>query len=296
MPPKRTAIGPFKLFGHWLALMLAQLLDRLSLSKSDAPIHPFGNGGMMNSFTVGAVAFVFMFGGAMAGMFLNTGLPNDHLRDDSRDVVKLAGGLIGTLAALVLGLLIASGKGYYDAQSTELTHMSADIVVLDQCLAHYGPETASVRDSLRKTVTGVLEQSWAAHHSVIASLNLASRADALYDQIQALEPKNDAQRALQSQSLAMTVSLGRTRWLLYEQASLSVSKPLLVVMVFWLMVTFAIWGVLAPANKTLVVTMCIAALSAAGAIYLMLEMYEPYQGLIQVSDAPLKAALAQLGR
>jgi hypothetical protein len=218
----------------------------------------------MNSLTVGAVAFVFMFGGALAGMFLNTGLPNNHLRDDSRDVVKLAGGLIGTLAALVLGLLIASGKGYFDAQTTELTNMSADIVVLDQCLAHYGPETAKVRESLRNAVTGVLEQSRVAHQSVIASLNLAARADALYDQIQALEPQNDKRRVLQSQCLAMTVSLGRTRWLLYEQASLSVSKPLLVVMIFWLMVTFAIWGALAAANKTLVVTMCIAALSAAG--------------------------------
>lgn len=190
----------------------------------------------MNSLTVGAVAFVFMFGGALAGMLLNTGL------------------------------------------------------------AHYGPETARVRESLRNAVTGVLEQSRVAHQSVIASLNLAARADALYDQIQALEPQNDKRRVLQSQCLAMTVSLGRARWLLYEQASLSVSKPLLVVMIFWLMVTFAIWGALAPANKTLVVTMCVAALSAAGAIYLMLEMYAPYRGLIQVSDAPLKAALAQLGR
>jgi hypothetical protein len=170
---------------------------------------------MMNSLTVGAVAFVFMFGGALAGMLLNTGL------------------------------------------------------------AHYGPETARVRESLRNAVTGVLEQSRVAHQSVIASLNLAARADALYDQIQALEPQNDKRRVLQSQCLAMTVSLGRARWLLYEQASLSVSKPLLVVMIFWLMVTFAIWGALAPANKTLVVTMCVAALSAAGAIYLTGSKVQP---------------------
>lgn len=249
----------------------------------------------MNSFLVGTIAFAAMFGGALAGMFLRKTLPDHHLQDDSRDVVKLAGGLIGTLAALVLGLLVASGKGFYDAQSSELTQMSADIVVLDRTLAHYGPETAEIRAGLRQTVMAVLEKSEANHHSVTASLSSLTGADALYDKIQSLDPKTDVQRNLQSQCLAMVVTLGRTRWLLYEQASASVSKPLLAVMVFWLMVTFCMWGVLAAPNRTLVITMGVSAMSSAGAIFLILEMYSPYQGLIQVSDAPWRAALTHLG-
>ena len=250
----------------------------------------------MNSFLVGMMAFAAMFGGSIAGMYLRLPLPNHHLRDDSRDVVKLAGGLIGTLAALVLGLLVASGKGFYDAQSSELTQMSADIVFLDRTLAHYGAETEAVRQNLRKTVVAVLEKSWASHRSVVVSLSAVKGADVLYDQIAALEPNDDRQRGLKSDCLSMSVSLGRARWLMYEQASASVSKPLLVVMVFWLTVTFCLWGVLAPINKTLTVTMCISALSAASAIYLILDMYSPYDGLIQVSDAPLRATLAYLGQ
>ena len=174
----------------------------------------------MNSFLVGMMAFAAMFGGSIAGMYLRLPLPNHHLRDDSRDVVKLAGGLIGTLAALVLGLLVASGKGFYDAQSSELTQMSADIVLLDRTLAHYGPETAAVRQNLRKTVVAVLEKSWASHRSVVVSLSAVKGADVLYDQIAALEPNDDRQRGLKSDCLSMSVSLGRARWLMYEQVAI----------------------------------------------------------------------------
>ena len=249
----------------------------------------------MNAFLVSSIAFAAMFGGALAGMYLRQALPDQHLQDDSRDVVKLAGGLVGTLAALVLGLLVASGKGFYDAQSSELTQLSADIVVLDRSLAHYGPEAADPRNTLRQIVMVVLERSEATHRSVTASLSTLSGADVLYDKIDALNPKTETQRGVREQCLAMAVSLGRTRWLMYEQGSASVSKPLLVVMIFWLMVTFCIWGVLAAPNRTLIITMGVSALSSAGAIYLILEMYSPYQGLIQVPDAPLRAALAHLG-
>jgi hypothetical protein len=144
-------------------------------------------------------------------------------------------------------------------------------------------------------VKRVLEQSSASGRSVTGSLSGVTGADVLYDQIEALEPKTELQRTLKTHCLALAVTWGRTRWLMYEQGSVSVSKPLLVVMVFWLTVTFCIWGVLASANKTILVTMSISALSAAGAIFLILEMYSPYQGLIQVPDAPLRSALAHLG-
>ena len=250
----------------------------------------------MVPFTVSAVAFAAMFGGALAGMYIRLRLPDHHLQDDSRDVVKLAGGLIGTLAALVLGLLVASGKGFYDSQSSELTQMSADIVLLDHSLKHYGSEAQDARDALRMTVEAILERTAASRRSVIASLSGVTGADVLYDKIEALEPKTEAQRDLKTHALNMTVELGRTRWLMYEQSVASVSRPLLVVMIFWLTVTFFIWGALAQINRTLIATICISALSSAGAIYLILEMYSPYQGLVQVSSAPLRAALAHLGQ
>jgi hypothetical protein len=251
---------------------------------------------MMGSLSISMVAFVIIFGGAVAGMLLRRVLPDHHLRDDSRDVIKLATGLVGTMAALVLGLLVASAKGFYDAQTTEVTQMSANIIFLDRGLARYGPETKEARDSLRNVVQGILNQLWSKDSAQASRLEpTAVGATALYDKIEALTPGDDSQRSMRSQALNMAMSIGQMRWLMYEQGALSVSKPMLVIMIFWLTVTFVIWGLLAAPNPTIVVTMLVSALSVSGAILLLLEMYSPYEGIIRVSDAPLRAALAHLG-
>ena len=139
-------------------------------------------------------------------MFLRTALPGHHLSDESRDVVKLATGLVGTMAALVLGLLVASAKGSFDAQSTELTQMSANIVVLDRTLAHYGPEAKETREALRNAVAGVLNQSWSKNRFGASRLEPAPvTREIVYDSIQALTPRDDVQRSVKSQALAMAV-------------------------------------------------------------------------------------------
>ena len=117
----------------------------------------------------------------------------------------------------------------------------------------------------------------------------------IYDKIEALTPTNDLQRSIRSQALNMAISIGQTHWLMYEQGSLSVSKPMLTIMIFWLAVTFVVWSLLSAPNPTIVITMLVAALSVSGAILLLLEMYSPDEEIIRVSDAPIRAALAHLG-
>jgi hypothetical protein len=243
---------------------------------------------IMSSLTVSLVAFAFIFGGALSGMLLRAALPEHHLCADSKDVVKLGAGLVGTMTALVLGLLIASAKGSYDTQSTELTEMSAKIVLLDRVLAHYGPEAKEPRDLLRGAVARMIQE--------FQLDPAANRSEALYDGIQGLSPKDDRQRLLQSQAWSLAIDLAQTRWLMFEQATTSVSKPLVIEMVFWLTIIFISWGIFAPPNPTVVTSLFVAALSVSGAILLILEMYTPYAGLILVSSDPLRAALAHLGR
>ena len=251
----------------------------------------------MGSFEISLVAFAVIFGGSIAGMLLRGVMPKHHLSHESTEVIKLGMGMIATMAALVLGLLVASAKSSFDAQSTELTQASANILMLDQLLAHYGPETKASRESLQRIVVHVLDAIWSENGLGSAPLGApATGKEGLYEQIQGLTPQNDLQRSLQSQSLNLTMNLSQTRWLLFEQGTTSVSKPLVIVMVFWLAVIFISWGIYAPPNTTIVVTMLIAALSISSAIFLILEMYTPYQGLIQISSAPLRVALAQLGQ
>jgi hypothetical protein len=201
------------------------------------------------------------------------------------------------MAALVLGLLVASAKSSYDAQSTELTAMSAKIVLMDRVLAHYGPQTKEVRDQLRSSVARLLDQMWSKDTaSSPQSEPQSAGAEVILDKLQGLSPKDDAQRSLQAQALGIAMDLGQTRWLMYEQGDISISMPLLIVLVFWLSALFISFGLFSPRNGTVVVSLFISALSVSGAILLILEMYTPYGGLVQISSAPLRSALAHLGQ
>ena len=250
----------------------------------------------MDSGAVSSITFVVIFGSALIGMRLRAALPAHHLRDESRDVVELGIGLVGVMAALVLGLLVSSAKTSYDLQSTELTQMSANVVLLDRVFAHYGPEAQEERELLRKAVFGVLDQMWSKDNGGPSGSAPTFGAEALYEKIQGLSPKDDRQRSLQSEALSMAMTFGQMRWLIYGQRQTTVSKPLLIVVVFWLATIFLIWGLLAPPNGTLLAIFFISALSVSGAIFLILEMYDPYQGLMRLSDAPLRAVLAHLGQ
>ena len=250
----------------------------------------------MSSLTISLVAFAFIFGGALAGMILRPSLPDHHLSAESKEVVKLGMGLVGTMAALILGLLVASAKTSFDAQSSELTQASANIVVLDRVLAQYGPETREVRELLRGAVARIIEDTWSHGRHASSQFGGASTSNGIMlEKIQALSAETEFQRAIKSQAWNMALNLGQTRWLLYEQGATSVSKPMMVIMVFWLTIVFVSWGLLAPRNPTVVATLFSAALSVSGAIFLILEMYNPYNGLIQISSAPLQGALALLG-
>ena len=250
----------------------------------------------MNSFTISAIIFGCVFGGALAGMFLRTMLPAHHLSDETKDVVKLGVGLIGTMAALVLGLLVASAKSSYDTRSGELTQLAADTILLDRMLAHYGSETSDIRALLKDTIERSLAMIWPKNGSKASLLDSRPQGDLIFDKIQELTPHNDAQRALQSQIESMAITLGQTRWLLFEQAGSSISTPFLVVVVFWLTILFLSFGLFAPHNMTAVITLLVSAASVAAALFLILELDHPFTGMIQISDAPIRNVLLVLGK
>ena len=206
----------------------------------------------MSSITISLIVFACVFGGAVFGILFRAALPEHHLSADSKDVVKLGMGLVATMAALVLGLLVSSAKGSYDTQSSEVTEMSAKIVFLDRILAHYGPETKEARDALRSAVVGSVDLIWPQERERTSEGKPPStHAETLLDKIQILAPKDDKQRWIQSEALSEAVALGQTRWLLYEQGASSVSWPMITILVFWLTAIFVSFGLFAPGNQQL---------------------------------------------
>lgn len=249
---------------------------------------------MMGSILVSLIVLACVFGGALLGVALRSLLPPQHLNADTKDVMKLGTGLVGTIAALVLGLLIASAKGSYDAQNNELTQLSANIGLLDRILAHYGPGAKDTRDELRGEAISMCDRIWPKDHSGPSAPSAS--AESAYEKVQQLSPKDDAQRSLQVEALNLVKSVGQTRWLMYEQSSSSVPFPLLVVLVLWLTVIFVSFGLFAPSNATAIATLFVSALSVSCSILVILELYTPFEGLIQISSAPLHEVIAHLGQ
>jgi hypothetical protein len=250
----------------------------------------------MNSLTVSLIAFACVFGGALLGVLLRYSLPKDNLSPESRDVVKLAMGTIATMTAVILGLLVASAKGYYDSQSRELTEMSARVVLLDRILAHYGPEAKDARDELRATVARVLNRIWAQPSTSHSQVEPSMATEVVFDEIQGLSPENDAQRSLHARALNLAMEIAETRWLMFEQASTSISTPMLLVVVFALTITFTSFSLHTSPNPTVIVTLILCAFAVASTLFLILEMYQPFQGIIRIPSDPLRDALSRLGQ
>ncbi len=253
----------------------------------------------MSSLAIAGIAFVCIFGGALLGMFFRTILPEHHLSQESKDVVKLGMGLIATMAALVLGLLTGSAKGAFETQDAELKQSAANIILLDRTLAHYGPETKSIRDQVRRAVAYKLAATWPENgaEARVDTSEATPAVEGIEDGIRDLSPQNDAQRGLQSRALQIAGNVMQTRWLMFgQQAGTAIQTPLLVVLVFWLAALFASFGLFAPRNVTVIAVLCVSALSVSGAILIILEMNQPFQGLIRVSSTPLRYTLAHLGQ
>jgi len=251
----------------------------------------------MSAMATGGIVFACVFGGAVLGLLLRRVLPDHHRSSDSKDVVKLGMGLLATMAALVLSLLIASAKGSYDTQRSELTQLAANFALLDRALAHYGPDANDARNLLRQTVALVLDQTWPRNGRPATRPSPdAIGACSLYEKIQALWAPSETQRALRAEALKIAADLARTRSLLFVQAGSSIPLPFLIILVFWIAVIFVSFGLFAPSNVTVVATLFVCALSVSGAIFLILELDQPFQGFIQIPSDPLRSALPNLGQ
>ena len=248
---------------------------------------------------ISLMIFVCTFAAAVSGMILRKKLPDDHLSEDSKDVIKLVMWLIATMAALVLGLLIASANSYYETQSGELQQVSATVVELDGILAQYGPEANEPRHRLRVAVSPALDKIWSKVGNRLGQLAPAAihaEAAGFYDSIAKLSPHTEAQHFIQKRALEISGGIRQTRALMLEQINSSIPLPFLTVLVYWISMLFVGFGLFARANATVIVAHLIGAFSVLSAIFLILELNYPYLGLMRISSAPLRNALAQIGQ
>jgi hypothetical protein len=232
----------------------------------------------VNPLLMPAIALACVLGGTFFGMFLRNRLPKHHLSAATKDVVRLGTGLIGTIAGLVLGLLIASANSTFQTQSTQVQQLTANIVLLDRTLAQYGPETDLAHNLLRRGVASMADRIWRENGSdsgKVAPFEASAAALSLYGEILKLSPRNETQRSLQARALDTVQDLGKTRLLLFAEAGMAIPIPFLAVLISWLTIIFASFSLFADNNGTTIVALGIFAVSASAAIFLILELIPP---------------------
>jgi hypothetical protein len=249
----------------------------------------------MSAAVLSCLIFALTLGGIALGALLRTTLPQHHLSKESQDVVRLGAGLVATIAALVLGLLIAAAKGSFDTQSGQVRQVTADIILLDALLEQYGPEAQPIRIEMRSVIGPLADRLWHEKPVAAAPFAMNAKAENVYIAIQALSPKNDLQRSLQARAAQVSTDLAQTRLLLFVESDSAIPAPFIAILAFWLIIIFASFSLFAALNVTVFSFLSLFALSASCAIFLILELSEPFTGLLMIPSAPLRNALGALG-
>jgi len=250
----------------------------------------------MSAFPLALAIFIVTLGSAFVGLALHVKLPDHHLDGNSKDVVKLVIGLVATMAALVLGLLIASAQSNYSTQSGNVQQLAADVVQLDHILDLYGPEADDARRLLRQAVGAAHDRIWSNHGIQAQNLDpsaIHAQSDRFFFAVASLAPKTEAQQFAKNQAMQVSASAGQMRALMFQESRNAVSWPFLLALTFWLSVLFLGFGLLARFHATVAAALLIGSLSVSAAIFLILELGSPYSGIIQISDAPIRMVLAQ---
>jgi hypothetical protein len=251
----------------------------------------------VRSLLVAAIVFFCVFGGSIIGVYLHARLPDRHQDAASKDVVKLVMGLIATMTALVLSLLIAASHTFYNTQQGEIQQLGVDVALLDQMLVRYGPEAQPARLVLRNDLASVVLAISPVQGVGTGSMPLGKTSlgkQDIFGVVQSLTPSNTSQRFDQAQAVTLLTRIAVTRLLIHEQSSSVLPIPLVIVLVAWLTLLFVGFGMFANPNATVLMALFVGALSVAGAVFLIAEMGHPYTGIMRISYAPLQNALAEI--
>ncbi|HEY7001697.1 MAG TPA: hypothetical protein VH330_08135 [Candidatus Udaeobacter sp.] len=251
----------------------------------------------MNTTLTALIVLGCLIAAVLLGRAVRRFLPEEHLTADSRDAIKLAMGLVATMSALVLGLLVSSAKGSYDTERSEVIQMAAKVAFLDRVLTVYGAEAAEARSRFHQAAEEAVTAMWPREASGSAQLTPnAKTGNAVYAVVQDLSPHDDIQRKLKDQATTVATDLGQLRSLLAAQSVPSISTPMLIILVSWLVIIFFGFSVLAPPNPTVIFALMVSAFAVSGAIFLILELDQPFSGVLRSSSEPMLNALRQFAR
>jgi Kef-type K+ transport system membrane component KefB len=251
----------------------------------------------MSSTVIGVISFVAILGAVLAGVLVARRLPRHHLNAETQSAVTVSVAVIGTLSAVVLGLMITAANRSFSARSDEVRELSLELVRMERNLARYGPEAEGARAKLRTWAEAKTRQLFpTAAQERPSSLATIALLEQVQDAILALTPKNEKQTYLRTLCLRLSSTLIQARWSLETHAGHSIPVPFLVLLIFWLAIVFASFGLFARDNPTTFVVLFLCALAVSGGIVLIEELDNPQSGLIHIPSDSMRKALIEIRR
>jgi hypothetical protein len=244
----------------------------------------------LNGYTLAALVFVLVFGGAAFGLLMQAVLSESFTTGGSRDMAGAVVGLLTLLLALVLGLLIWTAFGVLSTQKASIQTLAVSVLKLDEALRDYGPDAADGRSLLRQTVKKSIGQMWDGERvdgAVTNYVNALSSAEDLQTYLGKLEATTDAQRTAKANAVQSTNAIGQTRLQMALALTDPISYSLIAIVLAWAVILFFGYGLLAKGTFMAYATAAVGALAIASAIYSIDDLSNPYSGLFVVSPAPI---------
>lgn len=247
---------------------------------------------------MGFLVFLIVFSGAITGMLLNRRLPESHLSKESQDVTRLSTGMLSVLASLLLGLLIASAKTSFDRIDGDVRHFSSTIIELGDTLRGIGPEAEGALELLRNyTQRSVISHETGVEEpTVVEDVVAGNMLLKLQDRIISIPDIRPRMSMLRTQAWVLFQNLQQSRWKIIQEAPSTFPPALLIILVAWITVIFLTFGLHAPHNATVFVSLLVCSAAIGCAIFLVHEMDGPFDGFIQISREPMETALAHLAQ
>ena len=245
-----------------------------------------------------AVAFV-TFGCGLLGLALQKRLPEAHLSGGSKDMILAVIGLLTLLLALVLGTLVGNTYASFAMQKSELETMASRAMLVDQALAEYGPDAQPVRTLMKQALDQSYNLFWRGADADPGQLRpevALKRWGPIASALDALAPKTPAQQDALAGAKASFAQMEQTRLLMSLQLSSPVAWSLVTSVILWSMFLFCGFGILSGTNPTTIIAMAFGAISVASAMFLILDLTQPYSGLFRVPASSLQQAVEAIGK
>ncbi len=251
----------------------------------------------MTSLITAVTVAVLMFASGGVGLFLQKRLAEHHTSERSRDMIAGVVGLIALLLALVLGLLMWTAYGVFNTQQSELQTLSAKALEFDVEMRQYGPEAKNARVLLRTDLVRAHEQFWGASDAANQAYSTSyANMDTMNAFLGSLQPSTETQKQLLGDARRNYGFIGEYRLLMSLQLTHPVSWPLIVAATAWSCLLFCGLGMLSRVNATTLTALALGACAVASAIFLILELSQPYTSSIRISPAGLEEVIADLDK